>query len=72
MKPINEEVGKEYEEIKQDHMKRRRKINSLITERNDREYYLSLNTNPFKLKMKHLKKMNNAVQEEINKKIIEK
>lgn len=70
--PIKEEANKEFKALKKDQMKRRRKINSLITERNDREYYLSLNTNPFKVKMEHLKKMNNVIQEEISNKIINK
>lgn len=47
-------------------------IKSLITERNDREYYLSLNTNHFKVKMRHLKKLNTAIQEELNRKIKDK
>ena len=70
--PLVKELDKEYTKLSKEKNHRKRKIKSLITQRNDREYYLSLNTNQFKVKLQHLKKMNSAIQDEINRKIRDK
>jgi len=67
--PVVKKLGKEYKSLSKEKKKRKNKIQTLITERNDREYYLALNTNQFKVKMNHLKKMDSAVQNEIGSKI---
>ena len=53
--PTHSQDLKTYKTMRKDFNTRKRKINSLITERNDREYYLSLNKSPFKVKLQHLK-----------------
>ena len=55
--PALRELNEEYKTLTKEKNRRKKKIRSLITERNDREYYLSLNTNQFKIKMKLLKKV---------------
>lgn len=59
-------------DLKANKDERKKKVKKLIRERNDREYYLGLNTNPFKVKLQHLGKMNTAIQAEIDNKIYQK
>ena len=55
------ELRKHLKFIQKNKVKRKRKIRSLISERNDREYYLSLNTNQFKSKISNLRKMDKGL-----------
>jgi hypothetical protein len=70
--PVLGRLDIEYTKFLTDKFKGTNKIKSVTNKNTDRDYYLSLNTNQFKVKMQHLKKINAAVQDKITKKIIKK
>ena len=62
-------LNKQLKSLEKQKLTRKKKIKSLISERNDREYYLSLNTNQFKTKINNLKKMHSGIKTDLKKRI---
>jgi hypothetical protein len=70
--PVLGKLDIEYTKSLTDKSKGTNRIKSVPRKNTDRDYYLSLNTNQFKVKMQHLKKINAAIQDKITAKIIRK